>query len=192
MQCAVLPAALVAVLVNAATAQTSTDPAEPPSALNATRAFGTNPAAEDEGDDGGLPISIGLLVALCIIGGCLLCCCYAAFHACVFYSTYGWMYEWAKWGKEMVFGKQEGEQQGEDGKTGWAAAPWNQGGGENNNGSSTWNPMAGGGGNMPSAGGVMANMMSGGAPWSRDIEIPEQTSTAAPSGLSAAANPTEP
>ena len=74
--------------------------------------------AEEEEDDSGLPISIGLVVGLCIIGACLCCCCYAVFqfqrekssglvessrnssskpqkahtvfHACVFCSTCIW------------------------------------------------------------------------------------------------------
>lgn len=173
-QCTILCVAVAATLLNAASAQNDTDsisPVEAPSAANATsRSFGDEVDDEDD-DDGGLPISVGLLVALCIIGGCLLCCCYAAFHACIFYRTYGWIYEWVKWGKDMVFG-QKGDEAG-DGKTGWAAAPWNSG--NNNNGSAApWN-TGGGGGALPAAGAVVGSLMGNAAPWSREVELPNKT-----------------
>ena len=168
----------------------SLGPAPAPSATNSTsRAFGDGAVEEDQDDDGGLPISVGLLVALCIIGGCLCCCCYAAFHACVFYSTYGWMYEWAKWGKEMFFGKKDEGKPGEaGGQTGWDSAPWNSGGGNNNGPSAPWST---GGAGMQSAGGAVANMLGGSAPWSRDVELPQAAAdgSAAPAGAVAAAKP---
>lgn len=188
LQCAMLPAVVALILGVATAQQDSLGPAEAPSAFNTTnRALGSSTMEEEE--DGGLPISIGLLVAFCIIGACLCCCCYAAFHACVFYYTYGWMYEWAKWGKEMVFGKKDEDKPGEGGEqTGWASAPWNSGGGNNNGPSAPWSNNGGGGG-MSTAAGVVGNLVGGAAPWSRDVELPEggAANASAPAGSTEAA-----
>jgi hypothetical protein len=69
LQYAMLPGAVVAVLMSVANAQPTTHvaPVGEPETFNSTREF----EDEDENEGEGLPISIGLLVTLCILGGML-------------------------------------------------------------------------------------------------------------------------